>query len=175
MLWISKIELRNIKTFANAEATLRPLTVLIGPNNSGKSNLLGFLAHLATLADEGFRTLCLPIHWRNWIRRDDSIAELGATLVVTDLGRAKEVPYSLDLRVGSSGEYTLVREELSEVTGERSRVAVGTGENIEFSNGRSLSGRPRFSRTRRFERPRPVTIWSNSFEAFVSIPSTRPN
>ncbi|MBI4712998.1 MAG: AAA family ATPase [Planctomycetes bacterium] len=46
---LSKVTIQNYKSLRNLEIPLRPLTVLVGPNNAGKSNLLdcfGFLQNL---------------------------------------------------------------------------------------------------------------------------------
>jgi len=48
---IQRIYLRNYKSFADAEAALDPLTVIFGPNDAGKSNLLDSLDLLSELAE----------------------------------------------------------------------------------------------------------------------------
>jgi predicted ATPase len=45
--FISRVRLRNYKSIARCDVALGPLTVLIGPNSSGKSNFLDALAFLA--------------------------------------------------------------------------------------------------------------------------------
>jgi predicted ATPase len=48
---IRRIRLRNYKSFVDAELTAAPLTVIFGPNDSGKSNLLDALTLLSELAE----------------------------------------------------------------------------------------------------------------------------
>src|SRR5712691_1775648 len=45
--FISRVRLRNYKSIAECDVNLGPLTILIGPNASGKSNFLDALAFLA--------------------------------------------------------------------------------------------------------------------------------
>jgi predicted ATPase len=48
---IRRIQLRNYKSFVDAELTAGPLTVIFGPNDAGKSNLLDALSLLSELAE----------------------------------------------------------------------------------------------------------------------------
>jgi len=45
---IARISARNFRSLKNVDVPLAPLTVLIGPNGSGKTNLLNVLRFLAT-------------------------------------------------------------------------------------------------------------------------------
>src|SRR5579862_894804 len=45
--FISRVRLKNYKSIADCDVALGPLTILIGPNASGKSNFLDALAFLA--------------------------------------------------------------------------------------------------------------------------------
>lgn len=45
---ITRIRARNFRSLANVDVTLRPLTVMAGPNGSGKTNVLNVLRFLAT-------------------------------------------------------------------------------------------------------------------------------
>jgi energy-coupling factor transporter ATP-binding protein EcfA2 len=45
--FISRVRLKNYKSIANCDVSLGPLTILIGPNGTGKSNFLDALAFLA--------------------------------------------------------------------------------------------------------------------------------
>ena len=44
---LSKVKIGNFKSIENLELTLAPLTILVGPNSSGKSNVLESIAILA--------------------------------------------------------------------------------------------------------------------------------
>jgi len=52
-MFISRIELQNWKNFRSTEANLARRTFLIGPNASGKSNLLDAFRFLRDLAQDG--------------------------------------------------------------------------------------------------------------------------
>ncbi len=52
-MYISQIRLRNWKNFGDAATQLSWRTFLIGPNASGKSNLLDALRFLRELASDG--------------------------------------------------------------------------------------------------------------------------
>ena len=45
---VTRIRARNFRSLADVDVTLRPLTVLVGPNASGKTNVLNVLRFLAT-------------------------------------------------------------------------------------------------------------------------------
>ena len=53
---ITKVWARNFRSIEYAELELGPLTVLVGPNASGKSNLLDVLGFLADAARDGLET-----------------------------------------------------------------------------------------------------------------------
>src|SRR5687767_14422779 len=96
MPWISSLELRNVKNFAAARCELRPLTVFIGPNNSGKTNVLRFLGCLSEFVRRGIG--CFDP--REWLRRESSSRSLGATIEVAQLAGRRWVRYSFDIRFG---------------------------------------------------------------------------
>lgn len=45
---ITRIRARNFRSLADIDVPLQPLTVLVGPNASGKTNVLNVLRFLAT-------------------------------------------------------------------------------------------------------------------------------
>ena len=61
---ITKVWAKNFRSIEYAELELGPLTVLVGPNASGKSNLLDILGFLADAARESLGSS------RNSTRRD---------------------------------------------------------------------------------------------------------
>ena len=52
---ITKVWAKNFRSIEYAELELDPLTVLVGPNASGKSNLLDILSFLADAARDGLK------------------------------------------------------------------------------------------------------------------------
>ena len=53
---LTRIEISGFKTFDNFGLDLRPLTAIVGPNSSGKSNLFDALRFLSLLAQRDIRT-----------------------------------------------------------------------------------------------------------------------
>jgi predicted ATPase len=58
---LHKLHIKNYRSIAEATVELRPFTMLVGANGSGKSNLLKLLVHLSTMPNGGALTkhLCL--------------------------------------------------------------------------------------------------------------------
>jgi len=52
MAHLSRLRIRGYKSIADADIRLEPISVLIGANGSGKSNLLSFVDLLQSIADE---------------------------------------------------------------------------------------------------------------------------
>ena len=50
---LKKIRIKNFKSLKDAELTLKPLTVLVGPNNAGKSNTLNTLHFIHDIVKRG--------------------------------------------------------------------------------------------------------------------------
>ena len=53
---LTRIEISGFKSFENFGLNLRPLTAIVGPNASGKSNLFDALRFLSVLAQYDIRT-----------------------------------------------------------------------------------------------------------------------
>lgn len=69
---ITKLRIENYRSFVDAEVTLKPLSLVVGANGSGKSNLLRFLQLLSgkikvarTHTSQGIKTtpICLEANW----------------------------------------------------------------------------------------------------------------
>jgi len=58
---LTRIEIDGFKTFENFGLNLRPLTAIVGPNASGKSNLFDALRFLSLLAKNDIRTAMLDL------------------------------------------------------------------------------------------------------------------
>jgi len=99
---LTKIAIKNYKSLENVELALRPLNVLVGPNNSGKSNLLDCLEWLrefmmiqgpgAIESRGGFKNLV----WNGEIQRTISIELSGS------LGRKSSYQYLLEVSGGKT-------------------------------------------------------------------------
>ena len=61
---INKVWAKNFRSIEYAELDLDPLTVLVGPNASGKSNLMDILGFLGDIARLGLET-AINSSWRD--------------------------------------------------------------------------------------------------------------
>ena len=66
-MFLQKIKLENLLSFKDAELELRPLNVLIGPNASGKSNLIRAIALLRSLPRDLAAEIAAGGGPRGWI------------------------------------------------------------------------------------------------------------
>ena len=109
--YITRVWARNFRSIEHAELDLEPLTVLVGPNASGKSNLLDILGFLADAARHGLET---AITRRGGIdsigRRMPTGRALGPEIGFRYEGRRGELEYSFALTRRGKGEYRIKRE-----------------------------------------------------------------
>ena len=108
---ITKVWAKNFRSIEYAELELGPLTVLVGPNASGKSNLLDVLGFLADAARHGLET---AISRRGGI---DSIGRRSpkGKILAPEIGFRGEFPrgsleYCASFVRRSKGEYRVKRE-----------------------------------------------------------------
>src|SRR5260370_13838607 len=68
---LSRIEIENLLSFKHLDLELRPLNVFVGPNASGKSNLIRSLSLVQALPkrDDLFRVIAQGGGPRSWINR----------------------------------------------------------------------------------------------------------
>jgi predicted ATPase len=148
---LTSFEVRNFKSFAHAKLELRPLTVLIGANASGKTNLIEALQLLAWMAEGRPLPQLLSairdaeLHLRGTLPeltwdRDEPVIGLGCT-VEGDEPIALELELAFDDPLGAR----VVREQLDQgaVTHYQARwVASGSlipGPMLEYSARSSTS------------------------------------
>ena len=80
------LHLKNVLSFKDAEAALAPLNVVIGPNASGKSNLIEALSLLQAVPDDLARFFRLNGPILDWIWKGDADPE--ATLPLAEITAA---------------------------------------------------------------------------------------
>ncbi len=113
---LTRIEIDGFKTFERFELDLAPLTAIVGPNASGKSNLFDALQLLSALAEKDIRTAMKGLRGEpeEFFRQTGSGAKGCMKLAVEvylqrqgfdDFGRAYEIPSQrlrYELRLGLS-------------------------------------------------------------------------
>ena len=108
---ISKVWARNFRSIEYAELELGPLTVLVGPNASGKSNLLDILGFLADAVRYGLET---AITRRGGIdsigRKSPTGRVLGPEIGFQYVSSGGTLEYSVSLTRLGKGEYRVKRE-----------------------------------------------------------------
>jgi predicted ATPase len=108
---ITKVWAKNFRSIEYAELELGPLTVLVGPNASGKSNLLDILRFLADAARDGLEATVTRRGGIDYICRRSSPKKVFGP----EIGFLYEFPsatleYSFALMRQSRGEYRVKRE-----------------------------------------------------------------
>ncbi|RUO88535.1 hypothetical protein D7Y11_34865 [Corallococcus sp. AB018] len=112
---LESIHLKNFKSFADAEVKLAPVTVLVGANASGKSNLLDALKLVQRL-ELGW-TLSEVLQGRREAGREVAPALRGGSL---GLARSADTPVELTLRWSSGSDDSLTHSMGIGVRGEPS-------------------------------------------------------
>jgi len=112
---LRRLKVQNYKSLESVDVKLRPLSVFVGPNNAGKSNIFDCLQFVADLVTQGagavhgrggFGTLV----WGGDLKRTISIELEG----VLTLGSGDRIPYIYELSLaGGQTHYSIIRESLS--------------------------------------------------------------
>jgi predicted ATPase len=113
---LTKLRVRNYKSLEDMIIPLRPLTVFVGPNNAGKSNILDCLLFLQELLElgapsvssrGGFRYLV----WGGDLKRQIEI-ELDAH-ILNGSSRERSITYQIEIAGGPAGHYVISGETCS--------------------------------------------------------------
>ena len=130
---ITKVWAKNFRSIGYAELELDPLTVLVGPNASGKSNLLDILGFLGDAVRDGLET---AITQRGGIdsigRRSPTGRVLGPEIGFQFENATTTLKYSVALLRRGKGEFR-VRREFARL--ESNDPSVGPSE-VELKNDR---------------------------------------
>ena len=134
---IVKVWAKNFRSIENAELELEPLTVLVGPNASGKSNLLDLVGFLGDTARDGLEAAIKARGGINSIiRRDPNKAvsglEVGLRREVPLASPPRAVEYSFTLASQSDGGYRVERE-FAQIVSLDTHLQLAE---VEISNGR---------------------------------------
>ena len=104
--FLEKVRIKNYRSLRNVTLPLKPLTVLVGPNASGKSNTLNAL-HLF----KGILSVEIPPTKANFLR--DRLWAGEADYIICELhAKVKEKPAQYKLEFKTNGENLSVDEEL---------------------------------------------------------------
>ena len=112
---ITKLRARNYRSIESLDLTLSPLTVLVGPNASGKSNVADLLKFVSDSIRDSLDGALTSRHGADVVHR----SPLGQKAPETEVGLAIDlddaiVEYGFSFRIKTSGEYH-VRRELAQV------------------------------------------------------------
>jgi predicted ATPase len=123
---LTKLRVKNYKSLEDVTIPLRPLTVFVGPNNAGKSNILDCLLFLRELLElgppsvssrGGFRYLV----WGGDLKRQIEI-ELDAHVLDVSSKR-RSITYQIEIAGGPAGHYAISGETCSmRVDGEEQKL-----------------------------------------------------
>jgi predicted ATPase len=110
---LTKLRVRNYKSLEDVTIPLRPLTVFVGPNNAGKSNILDCLLFLRELLELGAPSVHSRggfqyLVWGGDLKRQIEM-ELDAHILDTS-SRERSITYQIEIAGGPAGHYTISGE-----------------------------------------------------------------
>ena len=106
----TSIRLRNLLSFRELELELRPLNVLIGPNASGKSNLIDVIGLLRAAPDDFRRALARGGLPQDWFWKGKGKLDSAEIDVVLD--KPRRLAYHLALEPAGESSFEIVSESL---------------------------------------------------------------
>jgi predicted ATPase len=115
--WVRRVRIRNFRSIAYCDVELRPFTVLVGGNGSGKSNLVEALAFIKNLIKFSFRFASLGrVHSATCFYLGAKSSETLEIEMDLDLSGGQTATYGLELAYPTSGWHR-VREWLTVARG----------------------------------------------------------
>ena len=72
--FLKSIHIKNYRNLKDVELLLKPLTIIVGPNASGKSNILNALYFVQTIIDKGINPLYKSIKESFWAREANNFS-----------------------------------------------------------------------------------------------------
>lgn len=108
---IKRLKVKNFRSLQDVDIPLRPLTVFVGPNNAGKSNILDSLQFLRDILEMGGE---YPIHHRAGFRNIVYGGELSRSIAIEMEGVVKKesISYSVEI-TGMPPPYNIKKEGFS--------------------------------------------------------------
>ena len=112
-VFLNSVHIKNFRNLRDVKLSLKPLTVIVGPNASGKSNILNALQFLQNIIDQGIN----PSFYRLirecfWAREANSFSFNLQTQVGNVDTRVKDVDTEYELVVKRKSEKYLFSEKL---------------------------------------------------------------
>ncbi len=159
---ITKVWARNFRSIEFAELELGPLTVLVGPNASGKSNLMDVMGFLSDAARLGLESAITRRGGIDSIGRKSPTGRVLGPEIGCQYGyRWGTLEYGLALRRNGKGEYRVKRESASLRLSDSDIVRT----EVELTNGRVT--KPNLNKTFKHANPRRAVMYARAVEQFM--------
>lgn len=139
---ITRLVVNNYRSLADVDITLMPLTVFVGPNNVGKSNLIDVLRFVRDVVTLGLDAAVLSRDGINAIRRrtsDDAVPDIHIYLYLQADQWVGEYGFTVASERG--GEYHVRWEKLTaqHQSGAPVTIEIQDGTSVQLTGGESVS------------------------------------